>query len=176
MPRYDDYDHEQFDRPRRHTRPRTKDRPTYDDAVDARVVTVDRGRYTCLVDDRQVTAMNGDVSRPLPEVPTRVQHAGAAPYGGGDRRAGDSHIGERTGSENEERPEHDVERVREPEDAHRDRGIAGASQGGIDHEQHEHTGAAAEHDARKPGACGQDVRPRSHDPQQVGREEGAQRA
>jgi len=62
VPRYDDYDHEQFDRPRRHTRPRTKDRPTYDDAVDARVVTVDRGRYTCLVDDRRVTAMK---SRPL---------------------------------------------------------------------------------------------------------------
>ncbi len=62
MPRYDEYDHEKFDRPRRHTRPRTKDRPTYDDAVGAVVVTVDRGRYTCLVDDRQVTAMK---SRPL---------------------------------------------------------------------------------------------------------------
>ncbi|MGN6574171.1 MAG: ribosome small subunit-dependent GTPase A [Nocardioides sp.] len=62
MPRYDEYDHEQFDRPRRRTRPRTKDRPTYDDAVSAVVVTVDRGRYTCLVDDRQVTAMK---SRPL---------------------------------------------------------------------------------------------------------------
>jgi ribosome biogenesis GTPase / thiamine phosphate phosphatase len=60
--RYDDYDHEKFDRPRRHTRPRTKDRPSYDDAVAATVVTVDRGRYTCLVDDQQVTAMK---SRPL---------------------------------------------------------------------------------------------------------------
>ncbi len=38
---------ESFDRPRRHTRPRTKERPTYDDAVDGVVVTVDRGRYTC---------------------------------------------------------------------------------------------------------------------------------
>jgi ribosome biogenesis GTPase len=62
VPRYDEYDHEQFDRPRRRTRPRTKDRPTYDDAVGAVVVTVDRGRYTCLVDGRQVTAMK---SRPL---------------------------------------------------------------------------------------------------------------
>ena len=62
MPRYDEYDHEKFDRPRRRTRPRTKDRPTYDDAVTAMVVTVDRGRYTCLVDGRQVTAMK---SRPL---------------------------------------------------------------------------------------------------------------
>ncbi len=62
MPRYDEYDHERFDRPRRRTRPRTKDRPSYDDAVPAVVVTVDRGRFTCLVDGRTVTAMK---SRPL---------------------------------------------------------------------------------------------------------------
>jgi ribosome biogenesis GTPase len=62
VPRYDEYDHEKFDRPRRRTRPRTKDRPTYDDAVTAVVVTVDRGRYTCLLDGHQVMAMK---SRPL---------------------------------------------------------------------------------------------------------------
>jgi ribosome biogenesis GTPase len=62
MPRYDENDIESYDRPRRHTRPRTKDRPTYDDAVEGRVVTVDRGRYTTLVDGRVVTAMK---SRPL---------------------------------------------------------------------------------------------------------------
>lgn len=65
MPRYDENDPESYDRPRRRTRPRTKDRPTYDDAVDAVVVTVDRGRITCrLLDD------SGDIvlamkSRPL---------------------------------------------------------------------------------------------------------------
>jgi ribosome biogenesis GTPase / thiamine phosphate phosphatase len=62
MARYDEYDVESYDRPRRHTRPRTKDRPSYDDAVAGRVVTVDRGRYTTLVEDRTVTAMK---SRPL---------------------------------------------------------------------------------------------------------------
>src|SRR6187200_1139073 len=65
MARYDEYDRidpESYDRPRRHTRPRTKDRPTYADAVEGRVVTVDRGRYTCLVDGVTVTAMK---SRPL---------------------------------------------------------------------------------------------------------------
>ena len=61
-PRYDEYDVESYDRPRRHTRPRTKERPSYDDAVDGRVVTVDRGRYTTLVDGRTVLAMK---SRPL---------------------------------------------------------------------------------------------------------------
>ncbi|PPB50750.1 ribosome small subunit-dependent GTPase A [Arthrobacter pityocampae] len=33
------------------TRPRTKNRPAYDDAVTGRVVTVDRGRYTTVVDE-----------------------------------------------------------------------------------------------------------------------------
>jgi ribosome biogenesis GTPase len=61
-PRYDEYDVESYDRPRRHTRPRTKERPTYAEAVDGRVVTVDRGRYTTLVDGRTVLAMK---SRPL---------------------------------------------------------------------------------------------------------------
>jgi ribosome biogenesis GTPase len=59
---YDEYDPESVDRPRRHTRPRTKDRPSYDDAKEAVVVTVDRGRYTTLVEGRTVTAMK---SRPL---------------------------------------------------------------------------------------------------------------
>ena len=62
MPRYDEYDVESYDRPRRRTRPRTKDRPAHADAVEGRVVTVDRGRYTTLVDGRTVTAMK---SRPL---------------------------------------------------------------------------------------------------------------
>ena len=55
--RYTDHDPEHYERPRRRTRPRTKDRPTHDDAIDAWVVTVDRGRYTLLIGDRTVTAM-----------------------------------------------------------------------------------------------------------------------
>lgn len=60
--RYDEHDVEHYDRPRRRTRPRTKDRPSHDDAVDGVVTTVDRGRFTLLVDDRVVTAMK---ARPL---------------------------------------------------------------------------------------------------------------
>ncbi|GGD28688.1 ribosome small subunit-dependent GTPase A [Nocardioides daphniae] len=60
--RYDETDHESYERPRRRTRPRTKDRPTYDDALDARVITVDRGRFTLDVDGQRVMAMK---SRPL---------------------------------------------------------------------------------------------------------------
>ena len=60
--RYSDQDQEHYERPRRHTRPRTKERPSYDDAVDGVVVTVDRGRFTLLVDGVKVMAMK---SRPL---------------------------------------------------------------------------------------------------------------
>ena len=60
--RYSTHDHEHYERPRRHTRPRTKERPSYDDAVEAVVVTVDRGRFTLLVDGTTVMAMK---ARPL---------------------------------------------------------------------------------------------------------------
>ena len=57
--RYDEHDPESYERPRRRTRPRTKDRPAFDDAVPAVVVTVDRGRYTCRLGETEpiVTAM-----------------------------------------------------------------------------------------------------------------------
>ncbi|WP_139980793.1 ribosome small subunit-dependent GTPase A [Nocardioides litoris] len=60
--RYSDHDPEHYERPRRRTRPRTKERPTYDDAVDGVVVTVDRGRFTLLVDGTTVLAVK---ARPL---------------------------------------------------------------------------------------------------------------
>lgn len=50
-------DHSQFDRPRRRTRPRTKDRPDYSELPVARVVTVDRGRFSLDLDGCAVTAM-----------------------------------------------------------------------------------------------------------------------
>jgi len=49
-------DHQGFGRPPKRTRPRTKDRPDYSSLPIARVVTIDRGRYRCVVDDTDVTA------------------------------------------------------------------------------------------------------------------------
>ena len=49
-------EHEAFDRPGRSTRPRTKDRPDYAGAVQGMIITVDRGRYRTLIDDREVSA------------------------------------------------------------------------------------------------------------------------
>ncbi|NJQ08045.1 ribosome small subunit-dependent GTPase A [Streptomyces lonarensis] len=44
-------------RPSGRSRPRTHRRPLHEDAVEGFVVTVDRGRLTCLVEDRTVVAM-----------------------------------------------------------------------------------------------------------------------
>jgi ribosome biogenesis GTPase len=60
--RYGEEDQEHYDRPRRRTRPRTKERPSYDDARDGLVLTVDRGRFGLVVDDVYITAMK---ARPL---------------------------------------------------------------------------------------------------------------
>jgi len=64
--RFEQHDHDSYDRPRRRTRPRTKERPSYLEATTGRVLAVDRGRYTLLVDEdvegHTVTAMK---SRPL---------------------------------------------------------------------------------------------------------------
>lgn len=55
-------DHAGFERPKRRTRPRTKDRPDYSEAETGLVLTIDRGRYRLQVGDRLVTAMK---ARPL---------------------------------------------------------------------------------------------------------------
>lgn len=49
-----------FDRPRRRTRPRTKDRPDYSTLPMGRVITVDRGRFRCALVDE-----DGDATDPL---------------------------------------------------------------------------------------------------------------
>lgn len=49
-------EHARFERPTGRSRPRTKARPDYRDAEVGMVVTIDRGRYTCLVGDREVLA------------------------------------------------------------------------------------------------------------------------
>ena len=52
-----DDDTDAFDRPRRRTRPRTKDRPDYSGLPLGRVVTVDRGRFTCVLCDEDGDAL-----------------------------------------------------------------------------------------------------------------------
>ncbi|QDO87924.1 ribosome small subunit-dependent GTPase A [Ornithinimicrobium ciconiae] len=59
MSRYDHLDESAVRvRPsRRGSRPRTKERPAHDDAVEGLVIGVDRGRYTVRLDERSATAM-----------------------------------------------------------------------------------------------------------------------
>ncbi|HEV2890702.1 MAG TPA: ribosome small subunit-dependent GTPase A [Frankiaceae bacterium] len=64
-------------RPGRGTRPRTRIRPKHESAVEAMVVTFDRGRFTCLVEGREVTAMRGgEVRRTAICVGDRVRVVG----------------------------------------------------------------------------------------------------
>ncbi|GAA3714649.1 ribosome small subunit-dependent GTPase A [Microlunatus aurantiacus] len=49
-------EHAAFERPRRRSRPRTKDHPDYSAAAIGVVITVDRGRYRLVVDDHEVVA------------------------------------------------------------------------------------------------------------------------
>ena len=55
-------------RPTPGSRPRTRIRPKHSDAVEAVVVTFDRGRFTCLVEGREVVAMKGGEVRRTPVV------------------------------------------------------------------------------------------------------------
>jgi ribosome biogenesis GTPase len=55
-------------RPSPGSRPRTRTRPKHADAVVGTVVTFDRGRFTCLVDGREVVAMRGGEVRRTPVV------------------------------------------------------------------------------------------------------------
>jgi ribosome biogenesis GTPase len=58
-------DHSRFERPRRRTRPRTKERPSYDEAVTGIVVTVDRGRYTVRIPTEPVRTLTAMKARAL---------------------------------------------------------------------------------------------------------------
>ncbi|MDQ1048470.1 ribosome small subunit-dependent GTPase A [Streptomyces sp. V4I2] len=62
---------------RKGNRPRTHTRPKHEDAVEGMVLTVDRGRLTCLVDDRIVLAMKArELGRKAAVVGDRVDIVG----------------------------------------------------------------------------------------------------
>jgi ribosome biogenesis GTPase len=63
----------------RNSRPRSKRRPRHDTAVQARVVTVDRGRYTCLVEADPAGAPGTDVA--VTAVRARELHRGGIVVG-----------------------------------------------------------------------------------------------
>ncbi|MFF5423121.1 MULTISPECIES: ribosome small subunit-dependent GTPase A [unclassified Streptomyces] len=81
---------------RKGTRPRTTIRPKHEDAVEGLVLTVDRGRLTCLVDDRIVLAMKArELGRKAAVVGDRVSLVGDL-TGEKDTLARIVRIGERT--------------------------------------------------------------------------------
>ncbi|AFV89784.1 ribosome small subunit-dependent GTPase A [Acidipropionibacterium acidipropionici] len=52
----DTFDEDGYERPRRRTRPRTKNRPDYSGLPVGTVLSIDRGRYRCRVEGQDVTA------------------------------------------------------------------------------------------------------------------------
>ena len=102
-----------------------------------------------------------------------IEHTGAAADRRRDRRAGQAKLRERSDAKDQQGTEHDVDRVREPEDAHRDRRVAGAAEDRIDQKDQQDDDVAAEHDARV-GLSGRDDLGRgAHEAQQRGREDHA---
>ncbi|MCB0922213.1 MAG: ribosome small subunit-dependent GTPase A, partial [Actinobacteria bacterium] len=56
--RHSDWDEDDVRvRPTRGTRPRSKVRPDFTEAIPATVIAVDRGRFTCLAEDTEVMAV-----------------------------------------------------------------------------------------------------------------------
>ncbi|MFF8384477.1 ribosome small subunit-dependent GTPase A [Streptomyces kanasensis] len=81
---------------RKGNRPRTSIRPKHEDAADGMVLTVDRGRITCLVEDRTVLAMKArELGRKAAVVGDRVSIVGDL-SGGKDSLARIVRIGERS--------------------------------------------------------------------------------
>src|SRR5690606_32189391 len=74
--RYADYEAKSRPKPKAN-KPRTKRRPDHEDAVEGRVVTVDRGRYTVLVDE--------DSADEHPVTATRARELRRQPIVTGDR-------------------------------------------------------------------------------------------
>ena len=100
------------------------------------------------------------------------QHAHAASRRRRHRRARDAEAWKRAEAENQTRIEHDVDRVRDPQHAHRNRRIAGAAKNRVDEKQREDDAVEAENDARVQ-RVGEDARRRAHHPQQRLREREA---
>jgi ribosome biogenesis GTPase len=109
-------------RPARSSRPRTRTRPKHDDAVDALVITVDRGRYGCVredgaVDDPVITAMRArELGRKSVVVGDRVALVGDVSGADGAlarivRIAGRTSVLRRTADDDDTTPEGRLERV-----------------------------------------------------------------
>ena len=74
-----------------------------------------------------------------------------------DRRADDAQLRKRPHAENQQWSKHDVDRVGEPEDAHRDRRVAGAAKNAVDQKQHHDARVPAEHHPREARSSRDDV-------------------
>src|SRR5687768_15384767 len=96
-------------------------------------------------------ALQLNVTSWLEESPERERGACPSANSRRDCRARDAHFRKGANAKNEERSQHDVDDIRDPEHTHRDRRVTGATKDSVRKKQHHDTGIAADHHARK--AC-----------------------
>src|SRR3954454_21002065 len=77
------------------------------------------------------------------------ERASAAANRRRNRSTDDAELWKGTDSKNQTRAEHDVDPVRQPQRAHRDRGVTGATKDRVDHEEHHDTDVTGEHHTRE---------------------------
>src|SRR5688572_27771730 len=111
-----------------------------------------------------------DVATGLEEPVESERRAGSPTYSSGHGGAGDAEFREGADAEDEKRPEDDVDAVREPEYAHRDRRIAGPAKDAVDEKEHDHARVSTDHHAGEVRAGRDDLVIRAEQPQQVWRE------
>ena len=105
-----------------------------------------------------------------------IHHAAATADRRPDRGAGHAELRKRADAEDQARPEDDVDRIREPQHPHRDRGIARATEDGVDEEEHHHGAASSQHDPRERRSGPKYIVARAHEREQLWSEEDADRA
>src|SRR5215213_3070868 len=79
-----------------------------------------------------------------------------------DRSADDAELWKRSESEDQTRAEENVDPVREPQGAHRDRSVARATKDRVNHEEHYDADIAGEHHSRERRAVFDDPRRAAH--------------
>src|SRR6185436_9969996 len=105
-----------------------------------------------------------------------IHYAAATADCRSDGGAGHAELWKWADAENQARPEDDVDRIREPQHPHRDRGIARATEDGVNEEEHHHGAASSQHDPRERRSGPKYIVARAHEREQLSSEESAVRA
>src|SRR3569832_515879 len=94
-------------------------------------------------------ALNEETTAFTNQLTDREERASASADRRRDRGADNAELRKGTDSEDQTRTEQDVDPVREPQRAHRDRGVACATKDRVDHDVHHDADVTGEHHTRE---------------------------